>query len=249
MQPWNFVRGLERFSLCDWPGMNCCVIFLGGCNLHCPTCHNGEMAWHHESLPAISRSQLLSFLQHRKKWLDGVTITGGEPTTVPGVQTLVAELAGLGFAIKFDSNGMRPDVVRELLASGHVTVFAVDVKGPYDKYPALTGGAVSAEDARENIEQIFDMAREHPDKFYFRTTHVPLLDDNDIETVRGYLPNGFSLTEQKYVAPRRTSDAQTDSETGRLPGDVVTGQDRECDIQGTESQRHQGSSALQATCS
>ncbi|NJB67706.1 pyruvate formate lyase activating enzyme [Desulfobaculum xiamenense] len=246
MEPWKFVRGFERFSLCDWPGNTCCVVFLGGCNLHCPTCHNGEMAWRHESLPRIDKTALLGFLSRRAKWLDGITVTGGEPTTVPGLSTFLADLGSAGLPIKLDTNGMRPDVVRELAATDLVKTFAVDVKGPFAKYPALTGNAVDAAEARANIEQIFDLARSAPGRFYFRTTKVPMLTDEDIETVRGYLPAGFALTEQKYVAPRRTPDAQTDSQTGRLPGDMVAGSDCECHIQGPQGQRHQGSAALQA---
>lgn len=247
MQPWKSVRGFERFSLCDWPGKTCCVIFLGGCNLHCPTCHNATMAWHHDTLPTLDQSAMMRFLQNRTKWLDGVTITGGEPTTVDGLETILADIHALGYAIKLDTNAMNPGVVADMLATGYVTTFAVDVKGPYEKYPALTGNAVSAETAQHNVERIFAMAQDNPGRFYFRTTRVPLLTDTDIETVRGYLPAGSPLTEQKYIEPRRTSDAQTDSETGRMHGDVVTGADCECHPEGAASQRGEGSAALQAT--
>lgn len=211
MEPWKFVRGFERFSLCDWPGNTCCVIFLGGCNLHCPTCHNAEMAWHYESLPALKRDALLDFIRQRKKWLDGVTVTGGEPTTVPGLNVILSDLAEIGLKIKLDSNGMRPEVLEQILDLNVVTTFAVDIKGPYEKFPQLTGNAVTAEEAQANIEKIFALAKAQPDKFYFRTTKVPLLTDDDIETVRTYLPHGFSLTEQKFVEPRRTLHAETNS--------------------------------------
>jgi len=83
--PWHHVRGLEPLSLCDWPGKPCCVVFLGGCNLRCPTCHNAELAWNMEKQPLLPQARLRTFLTNRKRWLSGVTITGGEPTAVPGL--------------------------------------------------------------------------------------------------------------------------------------------------------------------
>jgi pyruvate formate lyase activating enzyme len=97
---------------------------------------------------------------------------------------------------------------------------AVDVKGPYAKYPALTGGAVDEVAARRNLSRIFAMAEKRPDAFFFRTTKVPLLDAADIETVRDLLPPGFALTLQDYIPPRRPH-ALADSEARRTPGNLV----------------------------
>lgn len=243
---WTHVRGIERLSLCDWPGRATAVLFTGGCNLRCPTCHNAGLAWSPERLPALDRGEVLGLLSRRAKWLDGVTVTGGEPTTVPGLEGLLADLGALGLPVKLDTNGMRPAVVRALLAGGLVQAFAVDVKGPYGKYPALTGGGVDAATARVNMEAIFRMAAQVPGAFYFRTTRVPMLQDEDMDTIRGLLPAGFTLVEQKYVAPGRRTDAQTDSQTRQLPGDLVPGPHCPGHIQGPEGQRHQGSHSLQA---
>lgn len=218
--PWKYVRGLERLSLCDWPGRPSAVLFLGGCNLRCPTCHNWELAWNMEKLPQIPDWRVKVFLAERKKWLDGVTITGGEPTCVPGLGEIIYEVTRLGLPVKLDTNGMRPDIVAELLEQDLVHTFAVDVKGPYRKYPELTGNAVTEEEARENLQAIFALAGKHPDKFYFRCTRVPALDDADVEEARTLLPEGFSLTIQEYVAPRR-SHAHADHEERRPVGDLV----------------------------
>jgi pyruvate formate lyase activating enzyme len=243
---WSHVRGIERLSLCDWPGHAAAVLFTGGCNLRCPTCHNAEMAWAPGRLPALDRGEVLGLLSRRAKWLDGITVTGGEPTLVPGLMDLLTDLADLGLPVKLDTNGMRPGVVRSLLAAGLVRTFAVDVKGPYAKYPALTGDGVDAATARTNLEAIFRMAAQAPGAFYFRTTRVPMLQDEDMDTIRGLLPAGFTLVEQKYVAPQRRTDAQTDSQARQLPGDLVPGTYRPGHIQGAQGQRHQGSHPLQA---
>ncbi|MCK9239509.1 anaerobic ribonucleoside-triphosphate reductase activating protein [Desulfocurvus sp.] len=245
-QAWGHVRGIERLSLCDWPGRACAVLFTGGCNLRCPTCHNAEMAWAPGRLPALDRDEVLGLLSRRARWLDGITVTGGEPTLVPGLAALLADLADLGLPVKLDTNGMRPAVVRSLLGAGLVQTFAVDVKGPYHKYPELTGGGVDAATARAGLEAIFRMAAQAPGAFYFRTTRVPLLDAGDMDTIRGLLPAGFTLVEQKYVAPQRRTDAQTDSQARQLPGDLVPGPHCPSHIQGPQGQRHQGSHSLQA---
>lgn len=217
---WSHVRGLTPLSLCDWPGHPCCVVFLGGCNLRCPTCHNGVLAWSMETLPVVEQPALRSFLARRARWLSGITVTGGEPTIVPGVGAVLHELTKSGLPVKLDTNGMLPAVVECMLAEGLVQRFAVDVKGPFAKYPALTGGAVDETAARSNLSRIFALAEKRPDAFYFRTTKVPILDDADIETVRGLLPPGFALTLQDYIPPRRPH-ALADSEARRTPGNLV----------------------------
>jgi pyruvate formate lyase activating enzyme len=217
---WNHVRGLEPLSLCDWPGRTSCVIFLGGCNFNCPTCHNFDMAWNMEKLPLISKKDIQSFLKDRAIWLDGVTITGGEPTIVPGLGELLYEISQFKLPIKVDSNGMRPEILEDILDQGMAEQFAIDVKGPYEKYPALSGRAVTPETARKNLEKVFSLAEAHPDSFYFRLTKVPILTDEDVDTARGYLPEGFDLTIQKFIPPRR-ENAHADNEAGRQVGDMV----------------------------
>lgn len=219
---WEYVRGFENLSLCDWPGRTSCIIFLGGCNLHCPTCHNYQLAWDMHSLPVIDPRRIKSYLRDRAGWLDGVTITGGEPTTVPGVGELLYEIRKSGLPIKMDTNGMRPEVVRDLLRYKLVDTFAVDVKGPYAKYPALTGNGVSEIAAKANLARIFELAQARPEAFYFRITRVPGLTEADLATAQDYLPLEYQLTIQNYVPPRRTPEhAKPNHEERRPAGNVV----------------------------
>lgn len=223
---WEFLRGLQRFSLCDWPGRASCVLFFGGCNLRCPTCHNYELAWNMHALPRIEKADVMKFLDEKRLWLDGITITGGEPSMVPGIDRFLTEIKPLGLPVKMDTNGMRPATVRSLLEKELVDVFAVDVKGPYSKYPELTGDVASPDAAEERLGDIFGLAVENPEKFYFRLTKVPCLNQADIDTATGYLPDGFELKLQDYREPRRNDNALTDQEKRRSAGDVVHGQDR-----------------------
>jgi pyruvate formate lyase activating enzyme len=196
------------------------VVFLGGCNLRCPTCHNAELAWDMERQPLLSRERLKAFLAGRARWLSGVTVTGGEPTAVPGVGEILHEIAMSGLAIKLDTNAMLPEVLELMLAEGLVTHFSVDVKGPFEKYPDLTGGAVTARDARTNLSRVFALAEANLERFSFRTTLVPLLDATDIASVRALLPAGFALTTQGYKPPRRPH-ALADTEARRTAGNLV----------------------------
>lgn len=207
---WSHVRGMERLSLCDWPGHTVSVLFCGGCNLRCPTCHNADLAWASEEFPPLSRPKVLTMLAERKRWLDGVVITGGEPTCVPHIEDLVADIAGLGLPVKLDSNGMRPDVLVNLLEQGLVEQFFVDLKGPYRLYPQLTGDTVSPARAARNMERVFELAERRPEAFVFRMTRVPLLDEEDIREALLLLPEGFFLKMQQYKEPRRMY-AQADS--------------------------------------
>ena len=199
--PWSYIKGLEPVSFCDWPGRTSLVLFTGTCNLRCPTCHNPDLARRPETLPGISREALLRRIRSKGGWLDGVVVSGGEPTAVPGLEEILQAVSNLDLPIKLDSNGFYPQVIEDLLHKDLVALFAVDVKGPYSRYPELTGGRADAEEARSNLERIFALAREWPERFLFRCTRVPGLTDEDLEHVRSYLPPWHSLIVQQYRHP------------------------------------------------
>jgi len=118
------------------------------------------------------------------------------------------ELAGQGLPVKLDTNGLAPERIERLLAANLVECFAIDVKGPWTKYPLLTGGACLPERARHSLQAVFALAENHPDHFLFRLTEVPALSSGDIEEVEACLPDGFHLTRQEY---RPVSDGQETS--------------------------------------
>ncbi|WP_243312091.1 radical SAM protein [Fundidesulfovibrio agrisoli] len=196
------LRAFTPFSLCDWPGRSVSVIYLGGCNLRCPTCHNQSLAFTPEKHPELDRNNVMRTLTQRSRWLDGVVVCGGEPTLDHGLPNLVGRLTGLGLPVKVDTNGMLPGVVEHILALHPGTIFAVDVKGPWERYPELTGGATSPEAARAALKRIFALAEARPGSFFFRTTLVPGLAPEDVRRVRECLPPGHELTEQTYIPPK-----------------------------------------------
>ncbi|HBW17461.1 MAG TPA: anaerobic ribonucleoside-triphosphate reductase activating protein [Desulfovibrio sp.] len=241
---WHHIHGFERLSLCDWPGKSSCVIFLGGCNMRCPTCHNWQLAWEAEKLPVLARKDIEAYLNARRTWLDGIVITGGEATRVSGLAALAADLKAYGLPLKIDSNGLCPDVLESLLREGLADAFSIDVKGPWRLYPRLSGGTTSPEEAQTSLERVFTLAREFPEAFMFRMTRVPILADADVAEARTYLPKGFTLKIQDFVPPRRAQHAEADSQTRRASGNVVDRPHSGSHSQGAEGQRHQGPTAL-----
>jgi pyruvate formate lyase activating enzyme len=209
---WEAVLGFEPLSLCDWPGRVCCVLFLGGCDLRCPTCHNREIAWHPERFPGLDASETLARIEERWRWLDGIVVTGGEPTLAPGLSKLIGALARFNLPIKVDTNGMRPELAAGLLSAHDLLCFAVDFKGPFAHYPALTGGRVGEAQASERLTAMFRLSEEFPGRISFRCTQVPGLTDEEIAEMKSLLPRKLELTLQHYVPPRpwRSEHAQAD---------------------------------------
>ena len=139
------IHGLQKMTLLDFPGHVACTVFLGGCDLRCPYCHNYELATG-QAPPIMEEAELFSFLEKRKGLLDGVAITGGEPCLHPDLPDFIGRIRALGYPVKLDTNGTHPAVLREVLERGLVDYVAMDIKNSPAKY-ALTAGIAQAEDA------------------------------------------------------------------------------------------------------
>jgi pyruvate formate lyase activating enzyme len=123
---------------------------------------------------------------------------------VPGIDFLLLELSALGLPIKLDTNGLRPETVRKLLEQDLVQAVAVDVKGPWPKYPRLTGDQCSPDQAQRALEAIFGLAQKTPERFFFRCTAVPELSPDDLEETKGLVPTGCPLSIQTYIPPEKS---------------------------------------------
>ena len=125
-------------TLLDFPGRVACTVFLGGCNFRCPFCHNSELL-DGKCQPVMDEEALLQFLQKRRGILDGVCITGGEPTLQPGLSELLRRIKELGYPVKLDTNGYQPEVLEALVSEGLVDYVAMDIKNGPDAYAATCG--------------------------------------------------------------------------------------------------------------
>ena len=188
------IAGLQKCTLLDYPGKVACTVFLPGCNFRCPFCHNFELVENPETM--MEEEELLCFLQKRRGLLEGVCITGGEPTLHPGLPQLLEKIRDLGFSVKLDTNGYRPDVLRELIGRGLVDYVAMDVKNGPDAYAATCG--LSCLDLAK-IEQSICLLVDGEIDYELRTTLChPLHSVQSVQTMASWLRN-LSKTRAKRL--------------------------------------------------
>lgn len=133
------IHGLNKLTLLDYPGKVAATIFLGGCNFRCPFCHNGDLVLNPSSQPVIKPEEVLRFLKKRQGILEGVCITGGEPTLYAGLEDLICSIRKLGYQVKLDTNGYRPEILKSLVSKGLLDMVAMDIKSDFDGYPNASG--------------------------------------------------------------------------------------------------------------
>lgn len=162
--------GFQKMTLLDYPGRVACTLFTGGCNMRCPFCHNALLVTElDESSERYEEAEVLAYLTRRQGLLDGVCVTGGEPTLQPGLESFLREVKRLGYAVKLDTNGTRPAVLASLVEAGLVDHVAMDVKNSPDRYAATAG--VSEEEIAGVFESMDYLLGGVVD-YEFRTTVV-----------------------------------------------------------------------------
>ncbi len=163
------IHGLNKTTLLDYPGRVAATIFTGNCNFRCPFCHNSELVLDPESQPEISTDEIMSFLKKRQGILDGVCITGGEPTLQSDLLDFIKEVKALGYPVKLDTNGYRPEVLREALEEGLLDFVAMDIKSGSSGY-ALASGCSNIDLAK--IRESAKLIKDSGIDYEFRTTVV-----------------------------------------------------------------------------
>lgn len=192
------IHGFNKLTLLDYPGRLAATIFLGSCNFRCPFCHNAGLVLAPESEPLIETEEVLKVLRKRKGILDGVCVTGGEPTLDPGLTGLLAQIKELGYPVKLDTNGTRPALVRELVDAGLVDYVAMDIKNSQEKY-AKTVGRTDLDLTR--IKLSVDLIRDSGLDYEFRTTVVRELHSiDDMYEIARWLEGSMAYYIQSYVA-------------------------------------------------
>ena len=174
------IAGLQKMTLLDFPGKVACTVFFQGCNFRCPFCHNSDLL-PGQGQPLMDDEELLSFLGKRQGLLDGVCITGGEPTLQPQLPQLLSRIKALGYAIKLDTNGARPQVLRELVEAGLVDYVAMDIKNSREEYPKTAG---MKESLLPQVEESIRYLLSGKVDYEFRTTVAhPLHSADSIEAM------------------------------------------------------------------
>jgi len=196
------IGGWVRTSLIDYPGKIATVLFTSDCNFRCPCCQNPELVLHPESLPGIGSAEIFQFLTRRRGLIDGVVITGGEPTLQGNLDGFMRELKELDLALKLDTNGYRPQVIKGLLDRELLDYVAMDIKASPVKYPLAAGVPVYMWRIEESVNLILSSGVDHE----FRTTVVPgIVAPEDVEEM-AKLISGAGKYVLQQLRPQGTLD-------------------------------------------
>ena len=191
------IKGFLETSFLDWPGKLCSVLFLPHCNFRCPYCHNHPLIFHPEQYSTIPLEDILDRLHSLRNWIDGVCLTGGEPTLHADLPSLIREIKRHRFLVKLDTNGSNPQRLENLMETGEVDFISMDVKAPLDPfcYSRSIGLPANLKPILESIE----ILKGGKVEYEFRMTVVPGLHrEEDIQTLGNQLRVGRRFILQNF---------------------------------------------------
>ncbi len=202
------IKGIQGVSTVDYPGKIVTTLFTGGCNFLCPFCQNRDLVLNYEKMLTIPDEGVIDKLSRRKGFIDGVCITGGEPTIEGNLVSFCRRLKMLGFLVKMDTNGYLPQKIEELIDKSAVDYIALDIKSSPERYSLASGIQVDLKKIEKSVEILMNSGVEYE----FRTTCVPgFVEENDLEKI-GKLINGGRL----YVLQQFRSGTTLDPSLSRL---------------------------------
>jgi len=185
------ISGLQKMTLLDYPGKVACTVFLQGCNFRCPFCHNTDLL-SSDGEEFMTNDEFLDFLKKRQGLIDAVCVSGGEPTLYPDLRSLIKNIKELGFAVKLDTNGSRPEILKKLVYDKLIDYVAMDIKNSPSRY-AQTCGVENCQ--LRNIEESIRFLTSDEVDYEFRTTVVKELhDETCIDEMGKWL---YSITQKK----------------------------------------------------
>jgi pyruvate formate lyase activating enzyme len=207
------IGGLQKVSLNDYPGKICATVFTQGCNFRCPYCHNPELVDPSQYGPVIPEEEVISFLDKRRGKLEGVTVTGGEPTLQQDLETFLRELKNMRYLIKIDTNGSNPDILSTLIDRHLIDYIAMDIKGPLKRYEQITAVKGEMSLIKRSIQLVMTSGIEYE----FRTTVVrSQLDVDDLVSMVQLIKGAPLYVLQTFVA-KKTLDNTFLSEKSYAP--------------------------------
>ncbi len=202
------IGGVQKSSLLDFPSKIAAIVFTQGCNFRCGYCHNAELL-DFLAETKFKESEFFEFLGRRKGKLDGVVITGGEPTLQKGLKGFILKVNEMGFEVKLDTNGTNPKVLKELIDGKLLDYVAMDIKAPLSKYERITGVRVNPENIKESINLIMTSGIDYE----FRTTVVKSqLSFDDFDEIGNLIKGAKKYYLQKFV-PSKIYDKTLSTKT------------------------------------
>ncbi|HKZ95283.1 MAG TPA: anaerobic ribonucleoside-triphosphate reductase activating protein [Candidatus Bathyarchaeia archaeon] len=217
------IKGFIDVSLSDWDGKVSSVIFLPECNFRCPFCYNKRLVLQPQTMSTIALERVEKHIQANKKWIDGVVITGGEPTRHEELPSLCNRLKAMGYCVKVDTNGTNPFMLRDLVDRQLINYVALDVKSPLTEKDYSLAAGVKAASFLEKITETIEFLLAGNVDYEFRTTLVPTLVETEsvdriCQTIKGcrkYMLQNFKsdveTLDPRFQALRPFSTAQMES--------------------------------------
>ncbi len=198
------IGGFQKSSLIDYPEKISAIIFTQGCNFRCPYCHNPELIKESNKNQKLDKKQIFEFLSSRKGKLDGVVITGGEPTLHKNLPEFISEIKTLGFPVKLDTNGTNPEMLQILLDKGLIDYIAMDIKAPLEKYSEVVCAKVDT----DNIMQSIRIIKNSNIDYEFRTTVVKSqLQRADFEKIGAFISGCKKYYLQRFLPVKTVDEA------------------------------------------
>jgi len=184
------IGGFQKISLIDFPGKITSIIFTKGCLFRCPYCHNPELV-EYENPAGIDEKSVFDYLEKRKDFIEGVCITGGEPTLHKDLPEFIARIKALGFLVKLDTNGVTPQMVDLLIKKGLVDYIAMDIKNTWQKYGTIANMAPEKSYFLEKCKETFSIIQKSKIPHEWRTTVLPGIHmEQDFVEMAGYMKPG-----------------------------------------------------------
>jgi len=203
------ISGLQKVTLIDFPKQVACTVFLDRCNFRCGFCFNPELALGKETNFNMREREFFEFLKKRKNLLDGVCITGGEPTMHSELAEFCGKIKEMGFLVKLDTNGSNPEMLKLLISRKLVDYIAMDIKAPLEKYDEVAGAKVDKEAIKESIALIMGSGIDYE----FRSTLLPKFHSaQDIEKMALMIENANLYCLQQFNPNAEMIDAQLKKE-------------------------------------
>jgi len=192
------IAGYQKLTLIDYPGKLATTVFTVGCNFRCPFCHNPELvlpAQYVSPSESVTEEEFMGFLKKRKGLLEGVCITGGEPTIQPDIMDFIDKIKKIGYEIKLDTNGARPDILKKIIDKRNIDFISMDIKSSRENYSQLAGVKLDI----DRINLSVNLIRNSRIDYEFRTTAVPgMHTEKDFEKISDWLKGAKKYCLQEY---------------------------------------------------
>lgn len=189
------ISGIQKLTLLDYPELTSCLIFTQGCNFRCPYCQNSSLILDKNEDGKIDEEEIFAYLEKRKKLIDGICISGGEPLLQKDLEKFIIKVKNKGFKVKLDTNGSNPNKLKKFIDKNLVDYVAMDIKNSFDKYDETIGMKIDIDKVKDSIE----ILKKSKIDYEFRTTIVKEYHTlQDIENICNYIGKDSKYYLQNY---------------------------------------------------